>query len=84
MKTMTRLVLAIVLLVSVAIPAFAAPQTTCPVMGGEVNKDLYVDVQGKRIYVCCPYCIGEIKKDPAKYIAEVEAKGQELENAPAE
>ena len=58
------------------------PQTTCPVMGGAVNKKLYVDAQGKRIYVCCAGCINAVKKDPAKYIKELEAKGITLDKAP--
>ncbi len=56
-------------------------QTKCPVMGGEINKDFFVDVKGKRIYVCCPGCIESIKKDPDKYIKEMESKGIELEEA---
>ena len=40
-------------------------QTTCPVMGGQkINKALYVDVKGYRIYVCCKGCIDVIKVDP--------------------
>ena len=27
------------------------PQSTCPIMGGGINKSLYVDHEGKRIYV---------------------------------
>ena len=27
------------------------PQTTCPVMGGKVNKALFVDVNGFRVYL---------------------------------
>ena len=27
------------------------PQTTCPVMGGKINKEQYVDVKGYRVYV---------------------------------
>ncbi len=42
-------------------------QTTCPVMGGKINKDLFVEYEGRRIYVCCPACLEEVKKDPAKY-----------------
>lgn len=53
-------------------------QTICPVMGGEVNKNLYVDYDGKRIYVCCKGCIETVKKDPAKYIRELEAAGVTL------
>ncbi|MEN8140713.1 MAG: hypothetical protein ABFR97_05750 [Thermodesulfobacteriota bacterium] len=71
------------LLLALAQAAVAEPQKSCPVMGGEINRDLYVDVEGKRIYVCCDYCIGEIKKDPAKYIKKLEDAGQELEAAPA-
>jgi len=54
-------------------------QTTCPVMGGKVNKALFADVDGKRIYVCCPGCISTIKKNPAKYITMMEKKGIKLE-----
>jgi YHS domain-containing protein len=50
-------------------------QTTCPVMGGKINKSQYVDVKGKRIYVCCPGCIGKIKADPDEYIEKLEDEG---------
>jgi YHS domain-containing protein len=59
----------------------AAPQTKCPVMGGDVNKALFVDYGGKRIYVCCPGCLDAIKKDPAKFVKELEAKGIVLDKA---
>ena len=58
-------------------------QTNCPVMGGEVNKHLFVDFEGKRIYVCCKGCIAAVKKDPAKYIAQLEKEGITLDKAPA-
>lgn len=58
-------------------------QTLCPIMGGEVNKNLFVDYQGKRIYVCCKGCIGTVKKDPAKYIALLEKEGITLDKTPA-
>ena len=50
-------------------------QTTCPVMGGKINKAQYADVKGYRIYVCCPGCINKIKADPDKYIKKMEAEG---------
>ena len=56
-------------------------QTTCPVMGGKINKAQYADVKGKRIYVCCPGCIGKIKADPDKYVKKLEAKGITLDKA---
>lgn len=57
-------------------------QTTCPVMGANIDKSLHVDHAGKRIYVCCPGCIGVIKKNPDKYVKELEAKGITLAKAP--
>lgn len=57
-------------------------QTLCPVMTkNQVNKNLYVDADGKRIYVCCKGCIGAVKKDPAKYIKQLEAEGITLDKA---
>ena len=57
------------------------PQTTCPVMGGKINKDLHVDHEGRRIYVCCPGCFPKLKADPAKYIRKLEAEGITLAKA---
>ncbi|OGV58932.1 MAG: hypothetical protein A2X49_02795 [Lentisphaerae bacterium GWF2_52_8] len=57
-------------------------QTECPVMGKKINKSLFVDYDGKRIYVCCSGCIGTVKADPGKYIKEIEAKGIVLEATP--
>ena len=58
-------------------------QTTCPVMGGPVNKSIFVDAEGKRIYLCCKGCIDPVKKDPKKYIAKLEAEGVTLDKTPA-
>jgi YHS domain-containing protein len=69
---------------STATEATAAPvkrQTVCPVMGGEVDKTQFVDYDGKRIYVCCGGCIAKIKKDPAKYVKQLEAEGGTLDKA---
>ncbi len=54
-------------------------QATCPVMGGAINKQLYVDHAGKRVYVCCQGCIAPVQKEPAKYIKALEADGVTLE-----
>ena len=58
------------------------PQTTCPVLGGKINRQLYVDYEGKRIYVCCAGCIAKIRRDPAQYIAQLEAAGVILDQVP--
>lgn len=57
-------------------------QTTCPVMGGKIDKTQYVDVNGKRIYTCCAGCVAKIKADPEKYIKKLEAEGVVLEKTP--
>jgi YHS domain-containing protein len=49
----------------------AISQKTCPVMGGDIDPKVYTDYQGKRIYFCCPSCIDDFKKDPAKYLAKL-------------
>jgi YHS domain-containing protein len=55
------------------------PQTTCPVLGEPIDKNLYVDYNGKRIYVCCADCIEKVKKNPEKYIKKLESMGQGVE-----
>ncbi|MBU0715736.1 MAG: hypothetical protein KJ964_10315 [Verrucomicrobia bacterium] len=49
------------------------PQIKCPVMGERIDKSLFVDYEGKYIYVCCKDCIETVKKDPEKYIRKLEA-----------
>jgi hypothetical protein len=73
-----------ILLLTAASLAFAEgkPQTTCPVMGGKINKAQYADVKGVRIYVCCKPCTTKVKADPAKFIKKMKAAGIELEKIP--
>ena len=59
------------------------PQTTCPVSGDPIDKKLYVDYKGKRIYVCCASCIAPLKKNPEKYIKKLESMGQGVESIAA-
>ena len=63
--------------------ATASVQTTCPVMGGKIDKDFYADHAGKRVYFCCSGCVETFKKEPAKYIKKLEDQGVTLESAPA-
>jgi len=57
-------------------------QVTCPVTGGKIDKSLYVDHDGKRIYLCCKNCIAPVQKDPAKFIKAMEDSGVVLETVP--
>ncbi len=50
-------------------------QTHCPIMGGEIDKEVYTDFEGKRVYFCCPGCIPKFKEDPAGHIQRLEAEG---------
>lgn len=64
--------------------AAAAPQTECPIRGNAIKKDVYVDYNGKRIYMCCPACESKINKDPEKYIKQMKDKGIALADVPAD
>jgi len=46
-------------------------QTTCPVMGGTIDKNVFVEYQGKKVYFCCPQCKAEFEKSPEKYISKL-------------
>jgi YHS domain-containing protein len=47
-------------------------QKTCPVMvGTPINKNIYTDYKGKRVYFCCPSCKTTFRKDPEKYIGNL-------------
>lgn len=43
-------------------------QTRCPVMGGAIEKDVFTDYRGVRIYFCCPPCIEDFRADPNAYL----------------
>ncbi|MBL7185132.1 MAG: YHS domain-containing protein [Phycisphaerae bacterium] len=52
--------------------ASAAEQTTCPVMvGNPINKAIFTEYKGKKVYFCCPGCDSKFKADPEKYIAKL-------------
>ncbi|HEX3018972.1 MAG TPA: hypothetical protein VHP36_01660 [Chitinispirillaceae bacterium] len=58
------------------------PQRACPVMGGKVDKSLFVDYEGKRIYVCCKQCQETFRKNPQAYIKKIEEAGQIADKIP--
>jgi YHS domain-containing protein len=49
----------------------AVEQTTCPVMGGTINKEIFTEYKGKKVYFCCPMCKPKFEKDPEKYISKL-------------
>jgi len=63
-----------------AAPAESHSQTVCPVMGGKIDSTQYTDIQGQRVYHCCPMCAAKLKADPDKYFKEAAAQGIVFEN----
>jgi len=59
--------------------------TICPVMGIKIDKKTKVTVEydGKIYNLSCKTCIGEFKKNPEKYIIQVE-KELDTVQAPAQ
>ena len=55
------------------------PQTRCPVMGGEINKDYFTDYNGMRIYFCCPGCETDFLNDPQTYLEKIKVAGENPE-----
>ena len=51
--------------------AAAVEQTTCPIMGTAINKALFVEYKGKKVYFCCPGCEDKFNAEPEKYIAKL-------------
>jgi len=55
-------------------------QTHCPVMGGEIDSTVYTDIQGQRVYLCCPMCSKKLTEDPDKYFKKAAEEGILFEN----
>ena len=51
--------------------ASVVEQTTCPVMDKAINKNMFTEYKGKKVYFCCPGCKEKFEKDPEKYIAKL-------------
>ncbi len=60
----------------------AAVQTNCPVMvNNAINKEIFVEYKGKKVYFCCPGCDDKFLADPEKYLALLPQFKEEVENA---
>ena len=69
MKKFKAVILALALTAFVAGGLWAAdpkPQTTCPVLAGNIDKNVYADYQGKRIYFCCSGLRCGVQERPGK------------------
>ena len=68
-----------------ATPAPSAPkalksQTLCPVMGNKIDTTVFTDIQGQRVYFCCPGCISKLKANPDKYFQKAAEEGVLFKN----
>jgi YHS domain-containing protein len=46
-------------------------QKICPVMEGAINKNIFTEYKGKKVYFCCAGCKEKFEKEPEKYIAKL-------------
>ncbi|MDH7599723.1 MAG: YHS domain-containing protein [Sedimentisphaerales bacterium] len=51
--------------------AAAIEQTDCPVMGGPIDRNIFVEYQCKKVYFCCEACKEAFNKEPEKYLAKL-------------
>jgi YHS domain-containing protein len=51
--------------------AVAGEQTMCPIMDAPINKNIFVEYKGKKVYFCCQGCEDKFKAEPEKYLAKL-------------
>ncbi len=57
--------------------SMSGEQTVCPVTGMAIDKNIWTDYKGKRVYFCTQDCKEEFLKNPDKYIGNLpQFKGQ--------
>ena len=48
-----------------------AEQTICPVMGGEIDRNIYTEYKGRKVYFCCAGCEKKFLTNPEKYVSKL-------------
>jgi len=46
-------------------------QKECPVIKGPINKEIFTEYKGKKVYFCCQGCKEEFEKNPEKYVSKL-------------
>jgi len=47
-------------------------QTRCPVMdGNKIDKNVFVEYKGKKVYFCCADCKAKFEAEPEKYLPKL-------------
>jgi YHS domain-containing protein len=53
----------------------------CPVQGEDIDPAVTTTYKGKTVAFCCKDCIDEFKKNPDKYMKQIEADNKKAEDA---
>ncbi len=59
-------------------------QTADALSGKPIDRNIYVDHKGKRMYFCCANSRMDFLADPDKYLKVFQRQGVTLEDAPSE
>jgi YHS domain-containing protein len=51
--------------------AASMEQTVCPVTGDKIDKNVFVDYKGKKVYFCCADCKAKFEAEPEKYLPKL-------------
>lgn len=62
--------------------AKSGEQTKCPMCGRKIDKDVYVDHEGKRVYLCSEKCKAPFEADPEVLMKKLADGGVVLEDIP--
>lgn len=54
------------------------PQSMCPMTGGDINKEAFVDYKDKRVYLCCMGCKARFLMNPEKAIQKIYENGESV------
>jgi len=58
--------------VGAAVQQVVAEQTVCPVLKDQpINKTIFVEYKGKKVYFCCTNCKAAFEKEPEKYVKDL-------------
>jgi len=60
----------------------AGNQTTCPMDGGLIDEEIYVDYEGNRVYFCCVACTKKFSRDADAQMKKMADDGVILEVTP--
>ncbi|MCJ7777006.1 MAG: YHS domain-containing protein [Sedimentisphaerales bacterium] len=51
--------------------AVEVEQTMCPVLEAKIDKNIFTEYKGKKVYFCCADCKAKFEAEPEKYIAKL-------------